>query len=246
MRIGLLADIHANREAFEAVLATLARQGVDQFALLGDLVGYGPDPAWCVERAARLFEAGAIGILGNHDAAIEGSDEDMNRHAREAIGWTRSRLDASHRAVLRNLQVNHREKDVLFVHASVCHPTDWAYVTDAQRAEQSLRATDARVTLVGHVHQAHLWRLVSSGIATGHQPFPDLEIPLAASQRWLAVIGSVGQSRDGKPGAAYGLLDLQARTLLFGRVDYDHYTAARKVREAGLPASLSERLLRGL
>jgi diadenosine tetraphosphatase ApaH/serine/threonine PP2A family protein phosphatase len=246
VRIGLLADIHANREAFEAALAKLARYGVDQYALLGDLIGYGPDPVWCVERAARLFETGGIGILGNHDAAIEGSDDDMNRVAREAIAWTRDQLDASHRSVIRSLLVSHREKDALFVHASACHPTDWAYVTDAPRAEQSLRATDARVTLVGHVHQARLWRLTPSGPATGHAPFNDLEIPLAASQRWLAVLGSVGQSRDGKPGAAFGVLDLAKRSLLFGRVDYDHYTAARKVREAGLPASLSERLLRGL
>jgi diadenosine tetraphosphatase ApaH/serine/threonine PP2A family protein phosphatase len=245
MRLGLIADIHANREGFEAALAALARAGVDRLVLLGDIVGYGADPEFCVEKAAELMEAGAIGILGNHDAAIAGSDEDMNRIAREAIQWTRRRLGDAHRAVLARLELSARLDDIQLVHASACHPADWNYITGASSAERSLRSTSARLTLVGHVHKAHLWRLGSQGTATGHVPHANVDIPLASSQCWLGVIGSSGQSRDGRPGASFGLLDTGAKTLTFGRVDYDHYTAARKVREAGLPAPLAERLLRG-
>ncbi|MCA3624121.1 MAG: metallophosphoesterase [Methylobacterium sp.] len=245
MRIGILSDIHANREGFEAALSALRRLGTDQIMLLGDIVGYGADPEYCVEAAARLMEDGAIGILGNHDAAIDGPDEDMNRIAREAIRWTRTRLLPEHRAVLKKLAISHRIEDALFVHASASQPAEWFYITDERNAERSLRATDARITIVGHVHRPHLWRLTSQGTATGHRPHQGVENPLAQSQRWLAVIGSAGQARDGRPGAGYGLLDLAQRSLTFGRVDYDHYTTARKVREAGLPDQLAERLLRG-
>lgn len=245
MRIGIISDIHANREGFEAALSAIRRLGADQLVLLGDLVGYGADPEYCVETAARLIEDGAIGILGNHDAAIDGSDLDMNRIAREAIRWTRARLGPDHRAVLKALLVTHRLGDALFAHASASQPTEWFYITDERNAERSLRATDARITCVGHVHRPHLWRLTSQGTATGHVPHAGMENPLAQSQLWLAVIGSAGQPRDGRPGAGFGMLDLARRSLTFGRVDYDHFTAARKVREAGLPDALSERLLRG-
>lgn len=245
MRYGVISDIHANREGFEAALAALDRHGYDQLILLGDIVGYGADPEFAVEKAAALMESGAVGILGNHDAAIEGPDEDMNRVAREAIRWTRTRLGEPHRAVLRQLALQHQAEGTHFVHASPSHPTEWPYVTDDRQAERGLRAARERITLVGHVHKAHLWRLTSQGTATGHVPHPNIAIPLAVSQNWLAVVGSAGQARDGRPGASYALLDTTARMLTFGRVDYDHYAAARKVREAGLPAPLAERLLRG-
>jgi diadenosine tetraphosphatase ApaH/serine/threonine PP2A family protein phosphatase len=245
MRYALLSDIHANREAFDAVLAQLGGHRIDKIVLLGDLVGYGADPAYCVERARDLLDTGAIGILGNHDAAIAGSHEDMNSAARAAIDWTRTQLMADHLAVLARLVPAHREDDLLLVHASARTPLAWHYIIDAASAERSLRATDARMTIVGHVHVPCLWRLISTGTATRHVPVTGQEIPLAASQIWLGVMGAVGQPRDGSPAAAFGILDTRARTLSFERIAYDHYQAARKVREAGLPMSLAERLLLG-
>lgn len=244
MRIALLADIHANKEAFDAVLARVKQCRIDQIALLGDIVGYGPDPVYCAERAAGLVEAGAVAIMGNHDDAIDGSCDDMNSNARAALEWTRQQLGQAHRAFLRNLPLTHRDADLLLVHASARAPRGWDYVTDSMIAERSIRATDARISIVGHVHSPHLWRLNTAGVATGHAPVSGVEIPLASSQTWLAVMGAVGQPRDGKTAAAFGILDRKARTLTFERVPYDHFTTSRKVREAGLPASLSERLLK--
>jgi diadenosine tetraphosphatase ApaH/serine/threonine PP2A family protein phosphatase len=245
MRIALLADIHANREAFEAVLARLESCDIDRIALLGDLVGYGPDPAFCVEKAARLIEKGALAVLGNHDAAIADGAADMNAIAREAIDWTREQLDDQHKAVLAALPESQSEGDALFVHATARNPLAWEYVTGPQQAERSLRATSARITLVGHVHAPHLWRLTSAGTATGHIPMVGVEVPLAASQVWLGVMGAVGQPRDGKNAAAFGILDLARRTLTFERQPYDYFTTCRKVRDAGLPEALAARLTRG-
>lgn len=245
MRTALLADIHANREALDAVLIAVGARGVDRIAFLGDIVGYGPDPAYCTERVARLVSDGAVAIMGNHDAAIDSDgDEDMNRIAREAIRWTRTRLDPNHRSFLVNLPMAHREDDLLLIHASANHPRQWEYVTDETTAERCIRAAVSKITVVGHTHSPRLWRLTSQGTATSHTPASGMEMPLARSQLWLAVMGAVGQPRDGNAAACFGIVDTAKNTLLYERVDYDHYTTARKVREAGLPTALSERLLR--
>lgn len=245
MRIALLADIHANREAFEAVLAELPALGIDRIALLGDIVGYGPDPEFACEKAADLVAAGALAVLGNHDAAIEAEGNDMNAIASLAIGWTRRRLGDAHRAFLAALALTHREGEVLYVHANARAPASWDYVRRPDEAERSLRASNARLTCVGHTHIPQLWRLNGLGMAVGHVPHAGVEIPLAKSQQWLAVIGAVGQPRDGSPAAAFGVLDQGRATLEFRRVAYDHVRTCRKLREAGLPEPLAARLLRG-
>jgi diadenosine tetraphosphatase ApaH/serine/threonine PP2A family protein phosphatase len=245
MRIALLADIHGNREALEAVLRALPAYRIDAVAILGDVVGYGPDPVFCLERVASLVEAGAMIVLGNHDAAIEGDASDMSRMAREAIEWTRRQLDPGHLALIRTWPEQHRLGDALFVHASARAPRAWEYITGPGEAERCLRATDAAVTLVGHVHQPCLWRLTGLGVAIAHQPIPGADIPLSRHFPWLGVVGSVGQPRDGQTAAGFAILDVKSRSLLFGRVPYDHYTTARKVREAGLPEPLAMRLLQG-
>jgi diadenosine tetraphosphatase ApaH/serine/threonine PP2A family protein phosphatase len=245
MRIALLADIHANREAFEAVLVRLEKARIDGIALLGDIVGYGPDPEFCTEKAAELVDAGAMAVIGNHDAAISDDTSDMNSVARQAIEWTRRQLGAEHRQFLAGLPETRRFESLLLVHASARAPRAWEYVTGPAEAERSLRATDARLTVVGHVHKPQLWRLTGLGVAVGHEPITGFEIPLATSFTWLAVMGAVGQPRDGNCAAAFGILDQKKRTLAFERVAYDHFTTCRKVREAGLPEALATRLLRG-
>ena len=245
MRIALLADIHGNREALDAVLAALPAQRIDGLAILGDVVGYGPDPAYCLERVASLVEAGAMVVLGNHDAAIEGDASDMNRIAREAIEWTRTQLGEDHRALIRGWPEQIRLEEALFVHASARAPRAWEYVTGPSEAERCLRATDAAITLVGHVHQPCLWRLTGLGVAIAHKPLPGADIPLSRHFPWLGVLGAVGQPRDNQTAASYGVVDLKRRTLQFQRIGYDHYTTARKLREAGLPEPLAIRLLRG-
>ena len=152
MLTALFADVHANREAFTACLADAERAGADQYVLLGDLVGYGPDPAWVVERAAEMVADGALAIQGNHDAAAVTDTDTMNPLARRAIEWTRTRLDAHHRRFLADLPLDLHEDDRLYVHASASAPEDWIYVLGPREAFHSFRATAQRVTFCGHTH----------------------------------------------------------------------------------------------
>ena len=245
MRIALLADLHANREATEACLRKLDRLGHDRLVLLGDLVGYGADPAWVVDCARGAQSRGAVVVLGNHDqAAAHAPGEHMHEAARRAIEWTRGQLDADQQAWLRALPLHQRDGERLYVHANAWAPERWGYVNSRLAATRSLDATDARITFCGHEHAPALYHS-QAGQAAHFAPHPGFAMPLPAGRRWLAIAGACGQPRDGNPAAACALLDTDANTLTFLRVPYDHDAAAAKILAAGLPASFATRLRTG-
>lgn len=246
MRTAVLTDIHANREAFEAVLADLEGRDIGRMAILGDVVGYGPDPEWCVARVQALVAAGALCLRGNHDNAAAGAAESLSTHARKAMDWTRTRLSAEATGFLAGLPLTVESGEVLFVHASAQSPADWTYITSDTRAAPSFRACAARIILCGHVHVPLLvscdlrGQVRAQGFRTG------VAVPLIRSRRWLAVVGSVGQPRDGRPQAGYAILDSASAELTFRRVPYDAARTAGKLRAAGLPEELAQRLITGV
>lgn len=242
MRLALLTDIHANREALSAVLADIRQRQVDRIVILGDIVGYGPDPVWCTETVMDLVAAGAVCVRGNHDAAVTEDDPALNVTARRAILWTRPLLDDGHRDFLSALPLTRREGDLLFVHSSANDPQDWIYVTAENRAMGSFRAVDARLIFCGHVHVPALYSSDLAGTVRAQKIPMGMPVPLIRSRRWLAVIGSVGQARDGVAAAGYALFDVAQNELTFRRVPYDVATTVAKLRAAGLPESLAMRL----
>ncbi|MDR5651051.1 metallophosphoesterase family protein [Ruixingdingia sedimenti] len=245
MLIAVLTDIHGNREALSAVLDDCAARSVGRFVCLGDIVGYGPDPEWCVDRVRDLVAAGAVCVQGNHDSAIANPGENLNPVARAAIDWTRPRLPPGQRDFLAGLPLVAELGDALFVHASAHNPGDWIYVTGEMRARPSFNVTAARLIVCGHVHQPALYSCDLRGRVYGHAPRIGAAMPLLPSRRWLAVAGAVGQPRDGVPQAGYLLYDTAANELVFRRVAYDTAETARKLRAAGLPEALALRVLAG-
>jgi diadenosine tetraphosphatase ApaH/serine/threonine PP2A family protein phosphatase len=247
MRIGFLSDIHGNREALDACLAHARKQRVDRLVFLGDLVGYGADPAYIVDRVARLAEdEGALAVLGNHDqAAVDGASEAMNEYARAAIEWTARQLDASRAAFVRALPLSIAEEDRLYVHAEARSPKSWSYITDMQGAERSMHATEARVTLCGHVHRPQLYHMSRAKPPGFFLPQTAAPIPLVGRRKWLAVLGAVGQPRDRNPAAAYAIYDTATNELVYQRAAYDIEKAAAKIHAAGLPPMLAARLFIG-
>ena len=247
MRIALFADIHSNLEALQACLQHAVRQDIQQQVFLGDIVGYGADPLACTGLIAEAVERGALAVLGNHDQAVLGGlCEHMNFHARDAVYWTRGQLGPAEKAFLATLPLSLEQEGRLYVHAEASQPDAWHYVTSARAATRSLAATEAGWTFAGHVHHPILYfNPVQDGQAKLFLPSPGQAIPLLASRRWLAIVGSVGQPRDENPAAAYALLDTEQRTLTFQRVAYDHVSASAKILAAGLPERLAYRLQHG-
>jgi diadenosine tetraphosphatase ApaH/serine/threonine PP2A family protein phosphatase len=246
MRTALLADIHSNLEALQACLAHARREGVDRFAFLGDLLGYGADPIACLDIVAGLVGQGAPAVCGNHDlACLGGHLPEMSYVARDAIYWTRERLGPREQEFLAGLPLVVSEEDRLYVHASADRPESWIYITGPQEAAQALAATAARIVLVGHVHHPLLYFTTPGGTLRTFAPVPGVPLPLSDYRRWLVIVGSVGQPRDGNPAACYALHDSAAGTLTHFRVPYDVQAAANKILEAGLPERLAWRLIEG-
>jgi len=246
MRIAFLSDIHGNREAFDACVAHAERQGAERFVLLGDLVGYGADPIYIVDRAREMGAQGAVVIKGNHDAAAaSGVSANMNENAAAAITWTYDELDEEARDYLRALPMTSEEEDRLYVHSEATAPAEWRYVQDAHAAEDSLRATSQRLTFCGHIHVPQLYHMAPQKPAIGFKPQNGAPVPLVASRKWLMVQGAVGQPRDHVAAAAYGLLDVRRNEMTYMRVPYDIDGAARKIHAAGLPQILAARLYIG-
>ena len=245
MRLALMTDIHGNREAFAAVLADVAARGCDRIAMLGDIVGYGPDPEWCADTAAGLVAAGAVCLQGNHDAAIGHGSAGMSLNARKAIDWTRPRLSPAQAAFLAGLPLVATLGDAVLCHASAEAPGEWIYVASAVRATGALRATGARLVFCGHVHVPALYAADMAGSVREQRVRTGVALPLIASRRWVAVVGAVGQPRDRNPAAGYAIFDDGAQELTFRRVPYDCGKTALKVRAAGLPEALALRLMSG-
>ncbi len=245
MRVAILSDIHANREAFEACLADAARRGAQRLVLLGDIVGYGPEPGWVVRRAMEFAAAGAVVVKGNHDEAAVRDRGGMSEDAAAAAAWTHSVLDADAKAWLDTLPLEVAEEDRLYVHADAQDPPRWHYVRDAEDARRGLAAVDARIVFCGHTHVPALYSLTATAKLVSFKPVAGAAVPLLRPRRWLAVLGAVGQPRDGDPAAAYAMLDTAASDYTLLRVPYDAEATGAKIRAAGLPERLATRLLRG-
>ena len=247
-RIALLADVHANREALAACLDHASRLAVDRYVFLGDLVGYGADPAWVLNLVMELAEQGASVVLGNHDAAVVGDNRSRIMHvdARRVVDWTRSQLDQTHMQFLAGLPLSTTNSELLFVHANAWALGQWEYITSPFAAARSLAATRCRITFCGHVHKSIMYHLGPNGRVTEFSPAPEVALPLSGTGGWLINPGSVGQPRDGNPAASYAIHDTVKSSLIYFRVPYDTTAAAQKIRQAGLPGWLASRLLEGI
>lgn len=221
--------------------------GVNRMVFLGDLVGYNADPVALIERIADLVESKkAIALLGNHDEAIfKDSRNQMNAHANAAIEWTKAQLNDSHVQFLKNLPLILHEENICFVHASAHNPANWNYVTDSMSAWRCAQNSGKSYTFVGHAHEQALFYQSAVGKLIRFSPRPGDEIPVLRHRQWVGVVGSLGQPRDGNPEACFAVFEPGTEVLTFHRVPYDHFSAAEKVRRAGLPEELANRLITG-
>jgi diadenosine tetraphosphatase ApaH/serine/threonine PP2A family protein phosphatase len=250
MRWAFITDIHANRQALEAVLADARAQGATHYALLGDYVGYGADPVWVLDQVMALAADGAVAVQGNHDEAVaQGSTPGMHPDARAVIDWTRSQLNKDHLSFLTGLPLQSRGEPghCLFVHANAFDPRSWEYVLGRAEAVRSMHASPARLQVCGHMHEPMLFHMSSTGKAGDFRPIAGVPMPLPGHRHWLAIPGSCGQPRDGNPAACYALFDpakseQDDARITFQRVAYDVDAACAALRATTLPSAIVERL----
>ena len=245
MLLAVFSDIHANRQAFAACLDYVRSRGAERIVCLGDYVGYGADPEWTVDTVMGMVENGALAVRGNHDNAVGTPSESMNAEAQAAMEWTRGRLSAAQRRFLAELPFEVWDDDRLYVHSEASNPPRWRYVQNATDAARSIIATEVHVTFCGHIHRPALYSMSVTAKMTSFIPTADVPVQLSGGRQWLAVVGSVGQPRDGDPAAAFVLFDTESQQITYCRVPYDVEAAGQRIRENGLPHWLADRLLVG-
>ena len=242
MRVAVISDIHANLHALEVVLDDLAREQPDAVWCLGDLVGYGPRPNECC-RVVR--DRTDVSLVGNHDLVVLGAVDvaEFNPEAGRAVSWTQEVLDDEARRYLTDLEPSASAEGVEMFHGSPRNAI-WEYVLDAEAIQASFAHTSAPVVLIGHSHIPILAHLEDGQVHAAHAPEgTDGKLD---DGRLLLNPGSVGQPRDGDPRAAWLLLDLDAGTASFRRVEYAVEKTQKEIRDAGLPEALAERLSFGI
>lgn len=243
MRVLVISDIHANLVALETILATAGE--FEAVWCLGDLVGYGPAPNECIERLRRLQP---LCLAGNHDWAALGKldVQDFNHEARRAILWTQGVLTEENRAWLDQLPGTQmlRSSGITLVHGSPRHPI-WEYILSTNVAADNMPLFDTSMCLFGHTHVPILYEQAAVEEPVRAKRLVEGQ-PLALANKMLLNPGSVGQPRDRDPRAAYALLQVEARTFTYYRVEYDIAATQAAMSRANLPRRLIERLSHGI
>jgi predicted phosphodiesterase len=238
LRYLILSDLHGNLQALEAVLMDALTVGYDQTVVLGDLVGYGADPIEVIDRTIALDPV--LLIRGNHDKVAAGLEPSVlfNDAARVAIEWTRSVLQPRHVQYLAGLPKGPRR---LADGITICHGAlfdEDYYVLTPRDAERAAAEFGGTLCLFGHTHVPAVYTVTGGRIDQGA---PEGDVSWRSGRR-LINVGSVGQPRDGDPRAAYGILDMTTGLLTFRRVGYDIEGAQARIKRAGLPDWLGDRL----
>jgi predicted phosphodiesterase len=239
MRYAVIADIHANLEAFQVVLNDSKEQKCTHYCCVGDVVGYNANPKECLDT---IREMGMPCVKGNHDEYCSSEEEldGFNPHAAEAVNWTRKQLSKEDRQWLRDLKYVRLVASFSMVHATLDGPQRWGYVFDKLMAAASFTYQNTQVCFFGHTHVPVAF--VRDSVVRGGTYS---KFKVEPGKKYFVNVGSVGQPRDGNPKAAYVVYDLDESTVELRRLDYDIPKAQKKIMEAGLPQRLADRLALG-
>ncbi len=224
MRLAIIADIHSNIHALEAVMKEIERADIDQVVCAGDIVGYGANPNECCHIVGK---AAAHVVMGNHEiSALTNETTGMNPHAAAASRWTASALEEGSKRFLGSLETGSKfdagDMRVAMYHGSVGSAMEYVYEDEIN--EDIVRSSGGALLILGHTHVPYA---------------KDFGLMMATNP------GSVGQPRDGDPRASFAVLDTNTRKCVVRRVGYDIGGASEAILAAGLPRFLAERLFLG-
>lgn len=231
MRYAIFSDIHANRQAWQAVLADALEQRAETLVCLGDVVGYGPKP---LEVLNAVREVTPNFVLGNHDAAACGRLDPsiFNDRARSVIEWTREQLEDEALRFLNQVPLRMDGAEIQFVHAELREPGEFGYIDGIAPAELNLKAMTSPLAFLGHTHLPLAFKMSRKGGQVTQQPALDFKIE--RDDRYLINVGSVGEPRSTDIRASYVIYDDVTRQVSFRKVAFDVAAYKADLAEVGL------------
>ncbi len=232
MRFAFISDIHANLQAWNAVLKDIQGQKIKHIINLGDVVGYGPNPKEVLESVREHSE---VSVIGNHDAVCVDKMESgaFNDAARTAIEWTRKQLDANDCAFFQDMAEKARPQEAQFLatHAEVVAPLNFSYILTEEDAKRNFAACEDKLIFIGHTHRQGVFTLEESGDVTIGSPNSLVCDP---TKRYIINPGSVGDPRSEDIVASYCIYDQGTQKIEFRRVRFDIEAYRSAITASGL------------
>jgi len=240
MKYAIFSDVHGNLEAFKAVLEAMSGEKPDKYLCVGDIVGYGANPAECIKITQDLNPEI---VAGNHDWAVAEliDPEYFNSFAKAALLWTRANLTKEDMGYLKSLKLTHQNSRISMVHGALDYPQGFSYVLDGYTAARTMALMPTPLCFIGHSHVAGTF-CDAKGVVNCTS---NSKVKVTPENKYLINVGSVGQPRDGDPRASYCIYDTKKAYVEIKRVSYDIKTAQEKILKQGLPKILASRLGEG-
>lgn len=242
--VAILADIHSNLEAFEAVLSELEKLKIKKIWHLGDIVGYGPNPNECIELIRKKK---IISLAGNHDLAVVGkiSTIDFNPYATQAIKINSQEITEKNKKFLESLFLTLKpQKDVVLAHGSIRDPV-WEYLLETYDAKENFPLFLEKVLFVGHSHIPIIFEKREGKIYQFRFPPDKAFLKFKKNSRYIINPGGVGQPRDHNPKTSFVIFDSENQTLEYHRLEYPYQKTQEKMKKEGFPQFLIDRLAIG-
>lgn len=227
MRYAIFSDIHSNLEALRALVKALNAEEIDCYLCVGDIVGYGANPNECIREVLTL---NCHSVAGNHDWASVGlfSDDYFNPIAKEAVIWTRERIEKNLAQHLKDLPLVYQNKDLTLVHGTLVNPSDFDYMDREATARNSFPMLTTSICFVGHTHVSGVFIKDQSGEIKYTRAGKYF---IEEGQSYIINVGSVGQPRDLNPNGSYCIYDTTKNEVLIKRFVYDVFGARKKIIE---------------
>ena len=265
-KIAIMSDIHSNTEALDTVLSKCRELEINDFIVLGDIVGYNADPALCIAKIQQLNVLGRV--RGNHDeyaADAETGIEGFNDNAKKAVLWTAEQLTDEDKKYLMEApyRVNMPQYSLTLVHATLDSPGKWGYIFDTHHALDNFNYQYTQIGLCGHSHypiafekknvifggknieEIQEWRNISLPENCDFTQESSVTIEIKPDRKYLFNVGSIGQPRNHDPRSSFAIYDSEAGKITRYCLPYDIAAAQEKILKAGLPRRLAERLYIG-
>lgn len=245
MRYAIIADIHSNFEALEAVLKAIRQNDIDKIICCGDVVGYGPSPKECID--VLIAQKNTVTLMGNHDALVAGVmvDSNINDSARKAININRKQLNNAVIDYLASLPKTYATDNMQFVHGSLRDPLN-EYLKTYKAFQNSIDLMQGEVLFCGHTHYPKVY----SRDKEGKETMEDLDavqvIKINNSRKYIVDAGSVGQPRDEDNRSCFVCFDTSNATLKYIRTTYNIQSVQDKMHKLGMPEELTARLASGV
>ncbi len=244
MRYFIFSDVHANLEAFDAVLSAVAEEQADRMIFLGDVVGYGAQPNEAIDRLKQLKPDATV--RGNHDKVIAGVEDgsSFQELAYTSAMWSRRQIRTDNRDYLQRMAQGPvtLERGIQISHGSP-HDEDF-YIVSHWDARPILHESESWIVFYGHTHLPMIYS-TESKLSQYYPEDDEVYYNLSADKQYLINPGSVGQPRDLNPKASFAILDTDESIICIKRVEYDIQATQRKIRQAGLPTWHADRLAAG-